>query len=177
MTLVASDPSLKFHSFTRVMVIAVNEMVTMLPLKLYTLYLLCTNPIAPWYSWDYVHDDFMDVVAVPSAVWKVYPDLVVSLEFGHWFGVWMAIVIIGLFGFSRDTYKIYISWFWKVAGRFGLHPRESTASFSTSSFDFKGDMLTSGKTVSRACSRPRISCSRMAAGSRKGVCQKLFSTR
>jgi hypothetical protein len=34
----------------------------------------------------------------------------------------------------------------------------------------------SGSTVSRACSRPRISCSRIASGSRNGVCQKLFST-
>ncbi|TFY56929.1 hypothetical protein EVJ58_g7331 [Rhodofomes roseus] len=121
----ASNPSLTFGRYFRLMALATTELLFTIPVTSYAIYLnATTQPIEPWVSWSYVHYEFSRVQLVPSVIWRMDRQLVVALELGQWLNPLCALVFFAYFGLAEEARRHYKAAFWAVARRLGVQPRE-----------------------------------------------------
>ncbi|KAF9029936.1 STE3-domain-containing protein [Hymenopellis radicata] len=116
--------------YTRLMFIAIADIVFMVPL---TLYVFCMNAahLIPWISWEETHFGFNVIYVYPAAVWQNGSGFMLEVErYFSPFSAFVFFVTIGLTREARANYRRAVESVLSVFG-FSLGPVNKRASLTT----------------------------------------------
>ncbi|KAI0078437.1 STE3-domain-containing protein [Panus rudis PR-1116 ss-1] len=132
--LIASNSNLTFNRYFRLMAMAVIEMLSTVPLGIYTIVGNVQIGIYQWKGFADLHSGFDRVRQFPLAFWQETWDDASkrSLEFNQWAFVVCALVFFLIFGMAEEAKKHYRAAYTSVAKRVGL----STGAIESSGFGF-----------------------------------------
>lgn len=132
--LIASNSNLTFNRYFRLMAMAVIEMLSTIPLGIYTVVGNVQIGVYPWKGFADLHLGFSRVSQYPLELWQTTWDDASkrSLEFNQWAFVVCALVFFLIFGMAEEARKHYRAAYTTVAKRVGI----STGTIDSSGFGF-----------------------------------------
>lgn len=117
--LLSGNNNLNSNRYFRLMCLAGVEVVCMVPLGCWAMYLDVKQGVYPWLGWADTHYGFSRVDQIPAMLWRKNSIAVSSLEISRWAPIIGAIVFFAFFGFADEAIKHYRTYINSVAKRVG----------------------------------------------------------
>lgn len=93
--------------YIRLIALSAIQIVTSLPVIIFSIYANAVQHVHPWISWEDTHYQYSFVGQLPSFVWRADPVLQAVEEINRWIIVTAALFFFAFFGFAEEARRNY----------------------------------------------------------------------